>query len=113
MHAVLSHCGIIMRFFFTILAGLLIALIAWAYGQASLAESFKIIIRDPWGVVMLVDLYIGFIVAAVLFSLVERPWVALLLMLASFVLGNIVAALWLAARGLPFLHQAKAGKTHP
>lgn len=96
-----------MRFFFTVLAGLLIALIAWAYGQASLAESFKIIIQDPWGVVMLVDLYIGFIVAGVLFGLVERPWVAVLLMLASFLFGNIVATLWLAARGLHILRQGR------
>lgn len=76
----------------------LVALIVRAAGSASFGDSFSAIAADPWGLVSLVDLYLGFLVAAVFIALFEtRPaaavWIVLLL-----VLGNVVAAVWLVWR---------------
>ena len=54
----------------------LAASIVWASGQAPLWDSVVRVAADPWGLVMLADLYSGFLAAAALFFLVERPRVA-------------------------------------
>ena len=45
----------------------LAASIVWASGQAPLWDSVVKVAADPWGLVMLVDLYAGFLAAAALF----------------------------------------------
>lgn len=79
------------------------ALVVWAFGAASFGESFAAITSDPWGIVSLADLYLGFILAAVLVWILEpsRP-LALAVIVPTFFLGNIVPGLWLAAR-LPMI----------
>ena len=57
----------------------------------------------PWGVAMLVDLYVGFVFFAVIVFLAERSWLAAVLWSVPLLfLGNIWAAVWLVLR-LPSL----------
>jgi hypothetical protein len=82
-----------------LLAAILTGTIIWAFGAASFWESFGRIIADPWGVVSLVDLYVGFIVASILIFMIERGGViAWAVIIPTFFLGNVVTALWLAWR---------------
>ena len=85
----------------------LAASIVWASGQAPLWDSVVRVAADPWGLVMLADLYSGFLAAAALFFLVERPLVAAAMVLVMMLLGNIVTLLWLAVRGWQRLQAAR------
>jgi hypothetical protein len=96
-----------------IIAGavLLSGLIIWAGLSAPFWASFAAITAMPWGVVTLVDLYLGFICAAILVVILEQNRVAVLLIIALiFVLGNVVTALWLAWRGIPRLLSLTLGR---
>lgn len=72
--------------------------IAYASVSADLFASFGQISAMPWGLVSLIDLYLGFVVLAVLIGLVERRGAALGWIVALFVLGNVVGAAWFAWR---------------
>ena len=90
---------LLLRLAAAMLAAGLVATIVWAGMNANFRESFGRIIADPWGVVSLVDLYIGFIIAAVVIVIFERKKsVAALWVVPVFFLGNIVTAIWLAWR---------------
>lgn len=92
-------------------AVLLSGVIVWAGMSAPFWASFATISAMPWGVVTLVDLYLGFVCAAVLVFMLERErMMALLVIALIFVLGNVVMALWLAWRGLPRLLSLTAGR---
>lgn len=82
----------------------LIAAIVWAIGAADFWVSFDRITADPWGLVTLFDLYAGLVLMGLVVWAVEgrRP-LALLWLLASFVLGNVAYALWMAWRGVKLL----------
>jgi len=82
------------------LALVLTAAIIWAIGQKPIGESFSQMVRDPWGIVTLIDLYWGFIAFALIVAWFEKPWVAGLLFVLLCVLGNVVSLLWLAFRGV-------------
>jgi hypothetical protein len=75
------------------------ALIVWASLNADFGQSFDAIASDPWGVVSLADLYLGFFIFAAFVFLVDgvRPasfaWV-----IALMVLGNALAVVWLVVR---------------
>jgi hypothetical protein len=88
----------------------LTVLIVWAMLRADLWDSVLRTLADPWGVVMLADLYIGFILTGLFVAAVEkwRPH-AFLWMAASFVLGNVAYGLWGAWRGAGWL--ARLGQT--
>lgn len=88
-----------LRILFTLLALALLGLIAWAFGQAPFWDSVARVVADPWGLVMLGDLYAGFVAATALFFLVEKRGVAVVLFVALMILGNVVTLLWLAWRG--------------
>ncbi len=81
------------------LALILTVAIVWATGQASILDSFGRIVADPWGLVSLIDLYVGFFVAAVLIWRFEpsRAVAIAAIVLMPF-LGNVVSLLWLAWR---------------
>jgi Protein of unknown function (DUF1475) len=81
----------------------LLGVIAWAVLQtATLTDFFyetQALFDQPWGLVSLVDLYVGFGLIAILMMLSERSFIAgLLWALPLFVLGNIWTALWLVLR---------------
>jgi hypothetical protein len=85
---------------FAVPALILAAAIAWAFGKADFWASGAAILANPWGLVTLIDLYAGFIMTGVLVAAIERwrPW-AFGMMAASFVLGNVVYAVWAVSRG--------------
>ncbi len=91
-----------------VLGVVLLGAILWAsFGGGDLHGSFmnqvSVITTLPWGVVTLVDLYLGFVLFAVVIFLAERSWLAgALWSIPLFFLGNIWAALWLVLR-LPSL----------
>ena len=87
------------RIAFALVAIALLGLIAWAFGQAPFWDSVARVVADPWGLVMLGDLYAGFLATTALFFLVERRGIAVGLFIALMVLGNVVTLLWLAWRG--------------
>ncbi|MFC4725643.1 hypothetical protein AB6B38_12755 [Glycocaulis abyssi] len=77
----------------------LLASIIWASQSASIGASFSEMIADPWGVVALIDLYLGFVFLAVIIWLFERnKLVALAFILPLPVLGNVWAAAWIVWR---------------
>jgi hypothetical protein len=84
---------------FTVLLLILSGAIVWALLSASLGESLARTLADPWGVVMLIDLYAGFAIMIALYALMERPAVVVILALATLVLGNVVPLGWLLWRG--------------
>jgi hypothetical protein len=92
-----------------LLALALTAAIVWAFMTASFSASFGWMIRDPWGIVSLLDLYIGFVITSVLVFVIEkgRP-IAWAVILPTFFLGNVVTAFWLAWRA-PMLLDAASG----
>lgn len=73
--------------------------IVWAVPRADFFAAFGEVAANPWGLVSLIDLYVGFVAAAVLIVVLEpnRP-LAIGLAVILFVLGNVVTALWLAWR---------------
>jgi hypothetical protein len=79
----------------------LLALIVWAMATAgqSLTEAIAWLISEPWGVVSLFDLYLGFFLIAVLIWVLEpNKAIALAFILPLPLLGNVWAAVWVAWR---------------
>ncbi len=102
---------IVVRLIFAVLAAALTGAIFWAMGADGrpLGEVVRAMLADPWSVVALTDLYIGFFTAAVVIFLFERsPVVAFIWAAPIFVLGNVVTALWFILR-LPELARRLRG----
>lgn len=88
-----------MRALLVVAAVALFILIGWAAYEAPFFGSFGAIIADPWGIVALADLYLGFVLLGLVIALTERSRpVAVVLIAALFVLGNVVGAIWLVVR---------------
>ena len=73
----------------------------WLIFKGFLAEdmfvAFGRIFADPWGLVALADLYLGFIVSSTLFWCAHaKKSIACAWILALFLLGNVASAIWLA-----------------
>lgn len=91
----------------TILALLAIGfagLIWWAIANGNFAEEGNWLVSNPWGIVSLVDLYIGFFLTAIIIAGFERPLHAALWILPLPFLGNVWALIWFVLR-LPTLWQ--------
>lgn len=89
------------RLFFLALAAGLAGLVVWALGAdgRGLAAVLAAMFAEPWTVVTLADLYLGFVIAAAAILLAERRLaVGLAWALPVFVLGNIWTAIWVALR---------------
>jgi len=88
------------------------ALIVYAAANADFWTSVTAIPRNPWGLVTLVDLYLGFALFAVVIagfdgrSLATYAWIAGLV-----ILGNGVAAVWLALRAPRLVAALRAGRS--
>lgn len=96
------------RILFAAAAAALLGLIVWAFGAAPFWASVAKVVADPWGLVMLGDLYAGFLVTTAIFFLFERRAVATGLFIALMVLGNVVTLAWLAWRGWAMLRRSVA-----
>lgn len=89
-----------MRLAFAVPGLILTLAIGWAFATADFFASLATVVANPWGVVTLVDLYVGFVFTGLIIAAIERwkPWAWALLPL-SFVLGNVVFAAWGIMRG--------------
>ena len=75
--------------------------IVWAGMTAgqSLSEAVGWLVSEPWGVVSLIDLYLGFVLLAILIWVFEpSKLIALAFILPLPILGNVWSAVWLAWR---------------
>ncbi len=98
------------RLFCAVLGLALIAGIVWAWGGGHFANEVKTISGLPWGKITLLDLYVGFLLWAVLVFLAEpNKLVALVWIVPTFFLGNIVPALWFVLK-LPELARRLAAR---
>lgn len=96
---------ILARAFFVFGAAALAAAIVWAMGADArgLVAVLSAMVAEPWTVVTLIDLYLGFfLIAAVILMTEKNRLVGFFFALPVFVLGNVWAALWLVLR-LPSL----------
>ena len=77
----------------------LVAAIVWATPQADIFESFGNITEDPWVLVAIVDLYAGFVIfSAVIWTLEPKKGLALLWIVPTYFLGNIIPAAYFVLR---------------
>ena len=73
----------------------LAALIFWAAGAGDFMGFGAVLLSDPWGVVTLADLYIGFLFAALIIWFSHgNKLVALLWIAPIAVLGNVWTGIW-------------------
>ncbi len=83
---------------------LLTAAIVWAFNLAPFWASVSQMVANPWGVVTLVDLYLGFLVFAIVVARFEpNRAIALFVIAAMPFLGNVVSLAWLGLRGLDLI----------
>lgn len=74
------------------------AMIIWAVYAADFWASFDAITADPWGLVTLADLYLGFALTAIIIAGFERGWRAILWIAPLPFLGNVWAVIWFVVR---------------
>ncbi len=79
-------------------------------GEGGFASELNRFMATEWGVVSLVDLYVGFFIFAVIILAFERKlWVGLAWAVPVFFLGNIVTAAWAVVRLPALLKRLRAG----
>jgi hypothetical protein len=89
---------------FLVLAGSIV----WAFTQAPFWESVALIIANPWGVVTLIDLYLGFFIVAIVIARFEpNRALAVAIIALTPILGNVVPLAWLVWRGLDLVRTAR------
>lgn len=85
-----------------VLAALLAGLVGsfwWAGTRQALGEGFAAVTAQPWGIVTLLDLYLGFAFVAAWIHALERRWpVTLAWAVALCVLGNAATLAYLLLR---------------
>ncbi|MEO1014102.1 MAG: DUF1475 family protein [Pseudomonadota bacterium] len=102
---------IVIRILLAVGGAALIAAIVWATGadDRGLGPVLAEMLAEPWSIVTLIDLYLGFAIAATVIFLFERNLlVALIWALPTFALGNFLVAAWLVWR-LPELARRLRG----
>ena len=88
------------RIAFSLLGAGLAALIVWAMRTGEFSAAGAWLTSDPWGIVTLADLYLGFALAAAAIALFERSLAARLFWITPiFVLGNVWTVAWFVLRG--------------
>ncbi|MEM9169462.1 MAG: DUF1475 family protein [Pseudomonadota bacterium] len=100
---------------YRIIAGLgglaLAGAIFWAVGadDRGLGPVIQEMLGEPWSVVTLIDLYLGFfIIAGVIFFFERNVFAKLFWTLPIFGLGNVWAALWLVWRSPALIRALRA-----
>lgn len=73
-------------------------LIVRAIATGDFASAGNWLMSDPWGLVTLADLYLGFALAAVVIAAVERGWARIVWILPIPFLGNVWTVLWFVLR---------------
>jgi len=91
----------VLRLFYIVCAFAFSASVFWALSAEprGTMDVLAAMIADPWTLVTLLDLYLGFlIIAAVIFFFEPSRWAAILWAAPIFFLGNIWTVLWLIVR---------------
>lgn len=70
------------------------ALIVWAIRTGDFRAAGNWLTSDPWGMVTLADLYLGFLLTAVVIAVFEPPLRAVLWIIPLPFLGNVWAVIW-------------------
>jgi len=85
-----------MRTVFSLLAIGFACCIYWAFLQKPISESGSLLLNDPWGLVTLVDLYLGFFMFTIFMYLTNTKKISLIIWIPSLmILGNITALVYL------------------
>lgn len=85
---------------FALMTIALIVLIVIASFETSLAQGLRDLTSGMWGIVTLVDLYVGLIFIAIWVGWLERSWWRTLLWtIGLFCFGNLTTAVYVAQRG--------------
>jgi|GEM_PF-853804 len=85
-----------MRTVFSVLAAGFSYCIYWAFLQKPISESGALLFGDPWGIVTLADLYIGFFIFSIFMALTVSKKITLLIWIPSLmILGNLTALVYL------------------
>jgi hypothetical protein len=85
-----------MKFFLAALGIAFSLLIVWAASLQPLGESITYIVANPWGVVTLADLYLGFVLFVLfVFKTSTNHVKAIAWSIALLVLGNVIAVIYL------------------
>ncbi len=85
------------------------ALVVQASRQMGLVEGFRSVLTNPWGMVAMFDLYMGLLFVALWMGLLEKCWwKRMVWIVALFLLGNGITALYLALRLWRMKSPAKA-----
>ncbi len=81
-----------------------------APGEGGFIAELNRLMATEWGVVSLIDLYVGFVIATIVIVAFERRlWVGLAWAIPVFFLGNIVTAAWMALRLPALVARLRAG----
>jgi len=91
-------------------AGLILLLSAcfWAGTRSNFPAALAAIASQPWGLVTLLDLYVGLaVVAVVIYSAEDSKPVALVWIVLLVALGNVATLAWMIRRAL--LSSARGG----
>jgi hypothetical protein len=92
----------VMRAVVLFLAVAFAALIVWAIQTGDFWAEGSWLTRNPWGIVSLTDLYLGFLVVAVFMYVIEPGSARWFWIIPLPFLGNVWTLIWLAWR-LPAL----------
>lgn len=87
-----------LRILLAILAVAFAGLIVWAVLTGDFGAAGAWLTGDPWGLVTLADLYLGFLLSAVVIAAMERNWRAVLWIAPIPVLGNVWTIIWFIFR---------------
>jgi hypothetical protein len=84
------------------------ATLGWAVVAGDFLQEGAVLLSLPWGIVTLADLYLGFLLYAVLVFAVERSKLAAAFWaLPIFVIGNLWAVIWIVVRWKMLLARLK------
>lgn len=98
----------LMRGLVAILGAAFVAMIVWAATQSDFWAAVDLITSDPWGQVTLADLYLGFVLTAVVIAAFERSWMAVIWIAPLPFLGNAWAVIWFVVRWPELVRRLRA-----
>jgi len=87
--------------------------IYWAFTQKPISESGAWLIKDPWGIVTLIDLYIGFFLFSLFMYFTSIKKRSLLIWVPALMgLGNIIALVYLIFHYKRLKNMMTGGRPH-
>lgn len=101
----------VLRIVLAVLAVCFAGLIVWAVMAGDFAAAGAWLTGDPWGIVTLADLYLGFLLSAVVIAAMERSWRAVVWIAPIPFLGNLWTIIWFILRFPALLARIPALKT--